>query len=145
MKQLLLSMALALAAQGTYAQEKPLTLREHMRAMGYILDEVFSRANESKNYAEAAERTRQLRTHLVQSISLYPQKFSTLRELEKNAAVLEYHQLMARVIYLSASLEQTFAAGDEFHFVSGSRQDDIRNLLHEINVLIGKAHRKFRD
>lgn len=121
------------------------SLRDHMRAMGYLLDDINSRADQIPDYHTAAAKTRELRDHLIQSLPMDPAKFANLNEREKNAARLEYHQLFARVIYLSATLEKTFDSADDFQAQSGSRRDDVRNLLHEINVLVGKAHGRFRD
>lgn len=143
-KTLFVSILIACSSASAWA-ENPLTLKEHMRAMGYILDEVFSRADQSATYKEAAAKTRELRQHLIQSIALQPTKISSMREAQRNAAMIDYHQLMARVIYLSATLEHTFSAGDDFQATSNSRENDIRNLLHEINVIVGQAHRKYRD
>ena len=129
----------------TALSEQPATLRDHMRAMGYLLDEVFALSKETGSLVTAADKTRELRGHLVQSIAIFPGKFSAMRETERNSAAIEYHQLFARVIYLSATLERTLLAGQDFPFESGSKNEDVRNLLYEINVLVGQAHRKFRD
>jgi len=145
MKILALAFVLAFAAMPVKSEQPQLSLREHMRAMGYQLDEIFARSQEPLKYSEAAVKTRELRGQLVKAIALIPSKFETLREREKNAAIAEYHQFTARVIYLSATLEQTFLLPDDLQTASGSREKDIRNLLHEINVVVGKAHSKFRD
>ena len=134
----------ALAALPAAAQTAP-TLRDRMRAMGYLLDDINSKADQVPDYHAAAAKTRELREHLIQSLPIDPGKFGNLNEREKNAARLEYHQLLARVIYLSATLEKTLDAADDFQTQSGSRRNDVRNLLHEINVLVGKAHGRFRD
>ena len=133
-----------LLASPTFA-EPPQTLGQHMRAMGYLLDEVFARSEKSVEYLEAADKVRELRDHLVDSIALRPAKFAQMNEAQRNAALIEYHQLMARVIYLTATLEHTLTVGNDLEAESGSRKKDIINLLHEINVLAGKAHRMFRD
>ncbi|MGE0528079.1 MAG: hypothetical protein AB7G93_21525 [Bdellovibrionales bacterium] len=144
MKHVFLFLLVSFAALPALAEQQ-LPLRDHMRAMGYLMDEIYSRAKEPITYKEAAQKTRELRGHLVESIALIPTKLITMREQARNSDLIEYHQLMARVIYLSATLEHTLSAGDDFHAQSATRQDDVRNLLHEINVLVGKAHRQFRD
>ncbi len=143
MKQLLIALLLTVASTNAVAQTS--SLREHMRAMGYMLDEINSRSSEPQNFSEAAAKTRQLRHALIQSLALDPPKFAAMNEKEQNAARVEYHQLLARVVHLSATLEKTLDADSDSQTQSGTRLADVRNLLHEINVLVGKAHRKFRD
>lgn len=144
MKFILSVFIASLTALPAMAQTAP-TLREKMRAMGYLLDDINSRADQVPDYHAAAAKTRELRDYLIQSLPMDPGKFASLNERERNAARVEYHQLLARVIYLSATLEKTFDSADDFQTQSGSRRDDVRNLLHEINVLVGKAHGRFRD
>lgn len=138
-------MALSLLLVTSSIHADPPTLKDHMRAMGYIIDEINARSTEPKSFKEAASKTRELRSHLVQAIALEPGKFATFKENELNAARREYHQALARVIYLSASLERVLETETDFETQSGSRVADIRNILHEMNVLVGKAHAKFRD
>lgn len=143
MKQLLI--ALLISFGSTNAMAETTSLREHMRAMGYMLDEINSRSSEPPQFSQAAAKTRELRRALILSLALDPPKFATLNDKEQNFARVEYHQLLARVVYLSATLEKTLDADSDNQTQSGTRLADVRNLLHEINVLVGKAHRKFRD
>ncbi|NJL24930.1 MAG: hypothetical protein HC902_06985 [Calothrix sp. SM1_5_4] len=91
MKNLLLAVIVSLAGPMGWADPEP-SLRDHMRAMGYLMDEIFSRAKETKNYQEAAQKARDVRAHLVKAIALEPDKFRGMRETEKNAARIEYHK-----------------------------------------------------
>jgi len=140
-KLLLFGLILLSAAKAT---GESVRLQDHMRSMGRLLDEINARANEPINFSEAAAKSRELRRELVLSISIDPNKFLSMSEKEQRDARIEYHKLMARVIYLSATLEKTLEAEDDFGTQSGTRIEDVRNLLHEINVLVGKAHQKFR-
>ena len=143
MKKILIAVLLALGSTNAIAQTT--SLRELMRSMGYMLDEINSRSSEPQNFSEAAIKTRELRRALILSLALDPPKFTTMNERDQNSARVEYHQLLARVIHLSATLEKTLDADSDSQTLSGTRLADVRNLLHEINVLVGKAHRRFRD
>lgn len=120
-------------------------LSDHMRAMSYLMDDIFTRTGDSRDYPEGGRKTRELRQHLIQALALTPRKLANLSEGDKNAKMIEFHQLMARVIYLSASLERAFDAVDGYEPESRSRKDDIKNLLHEINAVSGQAHKHFQD
>jgi hypothetical protein len=140
-----LLIALVLTSGSTNAIAQTTSLREHMRAMGYLLDEINSRSSEPLKFSEAAAKTRELRRGMIQSLAFDPPKFATMNERTANAARLEYHQFLARVIYLSATLERVMDADSDSQTQSGTRLGDIRNILHEINVQVGRAHGKFRD
>jgi hypothetical protein len=115
-----------------------------MRSMSYLMDEIFTKTEDAKDFPEGGRLTRDLRHHLIQSLALTPGKLANQSETEKNMGMIEFHQLLSRVIYLSASLERAFSA-EEYEPESSSRQEDIKNLLHEINVISGRAHRLFRE
>ncbi len=119
------------------------TLREHMTAMGYILDAVWVASAEQKTYATAADKTAELRDHLTKAIAILPSSIENLNPNQRRAAVIEYHQLMARTIHLSGTLEQTLLNPD-IDPISGSRQRDVQNLLREISVVVGRGHGRFR-
>lgn len=124
-------------------QAAELTLREHMAAMVYILDSIWLSTTDAANYPKAADKTAEMREHLTQAIGLKPGKLQSLNPTQRRQAVIEYHQLMAQIIHLSATLERTLAAPD-LDPVSGSRQRDVQNLLREISVVIARGHEKFR-
>jgi hypothetical protein len=144
MKQILIALALILASPVGIALEQSADLREHMLAMGYLLDEIFARSDNPNDYKDAADKTRELRTHLTYAIAKIPITIERLPENQKDQAMIEYHQYLARAIYLTATLEQTLRGGEHAHIESGSVEEDIKNLLHEINVVVGEAHGKFR-
>lgn len=144
MKWIAALLCLQLASPSAYGQTE-MTLREHMYAMGYLIDEVFALSDQPENYVTVAEKTRELRGHLTKSVALLPENFTSLSDIERNSSTVEYHQMMARAIYLTASLEETLLASEHAQFQSGSKKEDVQNLLYEINVLIGKAHGRFRD
>lgn len=135
--------AAALLSLSLSAHASPMTLKEHMAAMGYILDAIWVSANEPRTYPEAADRTAELREHLVQAIAITPNGIAAMEPKQKRAAVIDYHQLMARTIHLTASLEQAFSSAGPDP-VSGSRQQDIQNLLREISVVVGRGHGRYR-
>ncbi len=145
MKSLLLAFFTLVSVSSHAQTEAPeLSLREHMQAMAMLLDEVFARSNSNEDFAEAAVKVRELRSHLVRAIAQEPGKAMSLTDPERFAMMAEFHQYLSRVIYLSCSLEQALVGGDTYFPESGSRQDDIRNILHDISVVVGKAHQKFR-
>jgi hypothetical protein len=123
--------------------DTPLSLRQHMAAMGYILDEVWVKTANPSEYLYAADKVREMRGHLVASIDLFPSKFSTLNPFERRLAEIEYHHFMARVIYLSSTLESTLLKPN-MQPVGPSRESDIKQLLGEISTAVGRAHGKFR-
>ena len=95
-------------------------------------------------YPWAAGRVRTLRAEAIKTIALTPEKVNSFNELERRREMLVFHQTMARLIYLSASLEDAFTAGDEYESVSASRAMDIENLFHEMENLMNFAHSRFR-
>lgn len=135
--------AAALFSMSMAAQAAPKTLKEHMTAMGYILDSVWVAANDPQTYSVAADKSAELREHLTQAIALTPHSISTMEPRQRRAAIIDYHQLMARTIHLAASLEQAFNSSGPDP-VSGSRQQDIQNLLREISVVVGRGHGRYR-
>jgi hypothetical protein len=122
---------------------EPLTLRQHMTAMGYLLDEVWVSVGTPPDYTKAADKVNELRGHLVQVIGLLPPKIEIMQPTEKRLATIEFHQFAARVIYLTATLENTLLKPD-LSPISQSRDRDIANVLHEISSAVGSAHGKFR-
>lgn len=137
-----LSIAILLSGWGVGAAE--LSLREHMQAMGYLLDAIWVDSADVKTYPQAADKTAELRDHLTKVISLVPGKIQGMQIKQKRAALIDFHQLVARTIYLSATLEQTLSQPD-LDPVSGSRERDVQNLLKEISVVVGRGHGRYRD
>ncbi len=120
-------------------------LINHMRTMGFIMDEIFARSSEPNDYPLAAQKTRELRQQLIEAAAHTPKKFSSLPEKQRNSATVEYHQMMARVIYLLAGLEKSLSEESQALPEGSYVGEKIRNQLHELSVLIGKAHKKFRE
>ncbi len=135
--------AAILLSMSISAPAAPPTLKEHMAAMGYILDSIWVAANDQQTYQTAADKTAELREHLTQAIALTPNSIATMEPRQRRTAVIDYHQLMARTIHLTASLEQAFSQSGPDP-VSGSRQQDIQNLLREISVVVGRGHGRYR-
>ena len=121
-----------------------MNLRERMVAMSYLLDAIWVDASTPDTYPQAAKKVAELREHLVHSIALLPNRIHAMEPRYRAAAVVEYHQLMARTIHLTASLEQALVKAD-FDPVSGSRVHDVHNYLREISIVVGKGHGRFRD
>ncbi len=143
MKFFILSFAALTIYSSVGQAEEPLTLRQHMTAMGYILDEVWVKSAKPEDYLEAADKVRDLRAHLVQAISLVPGKFASLSPTQQRIGIIEYHQFAARVIFLSGTLE-TALLGRNVDPIGPTREQAIQNLLREISVIVGQAHGKFR-
>ncbi len=143
MKFFILSFAALTFFSSVGQAEEPLTLRQRMTAMGYILDEVWVHSAKSEDYLLAADKVRDLRAHLVQAIGLLPGKFAGLTPAQQRIGTIEYHQLAARVIFLSGTLELAFM-GRDFDPIGPTRELAIQNLLREISVIVGQAHGKFR-
>jgi hypothetical protein len=131
-----------MASTATGHGETQTTLRGHMAAMSYILDEVWAKAADPKDYPLAADKVRELRGHLAASIGYKPPKLETLPTTERRLAEIEYHQISARVIFLLGTLEQTLLK--ETVTQGPSRETAIRQLLSEISTAIGRGHGKFR-
>jgi len=131
----------ALSAQAESCGE--LTLKEHMNAMGFLLDDIYSQADK-RQYEAAANNARELRGHLVKAIGMMPPKVSAIADpAQRDAAMNEFHKLLSRAIYLSASLEEVLWSGDA-HTESGDRDKDFKNLLYELSVVAGEGHKRFR-
>ncbi|MGE4132548.1 MAG: hypothetical protein AB7F86_12970 [Bdellovibrionales bacterium] len=128
----------------TRAQEVPSTLKNHMYQMGYLMDEIWVKATDPTKHVEAAEKVSELRGHLTKAIGLMPPKVQAMtNKVDQRLAMIEYHQLLSRVIYLSASLENTLLRPN-LEPTSQSKEKDIQNLLKEISVIVGRGHAKFR-
>ncbi len=135
----------AFASMGVLAKAEPLNeLAAHMRAMSSNLEITKVKSSETTTWSEAAAGSRELRTHVIGALGLVPEVIKSMTEVDQRRAMLEYHQLMARLIYMSASLEDAFTAGQEYQSISVSREMDIQNLFHEIDKLMSYAHDRYR-
>ncbi len=144
MKSILLTFALICSplAFGEGAGE-PETVRSHMTRMGVLLDEIWSLSATPDLYPQAADKVSELRGHLVKVISLLPPKVEAMEPKQRRLATIEFHQFVARVIFLTSSLENallgvgTPTSGQSF-------ERDVENLMREISTAVGNAHIKFR-
>lgn len=144
MKSILLSFAL-LCAPLAFAEGagEPETVRSHMTKMGVLLDEIWSLSATPDLYPQAADKVSELRGHLIKVIALLPPKVEAMEPKQRRLSTIEYHQFVARVIFLSSSLENallgvgTPTSGESF-------ERDVQNLMREISTAVGNAHIKFR-
>lgn len=136
----LLAVLLCLSSMPVWAEP---TLRDHMYALGYIMDEIWVKAANSADYPAAADKVKEMRGHLVKAIALVPNKITTLPPAQQRLATIEFQQYMARVIFLGGTLEETFLRSD-IQPVGLNREQDIKNLLSEISTAVARAHAKFR-
>ena len=142
MKTLILSLALLVLPMAGSADEGR-ELRDHMGKLGLLWDDVWVKANSQKTWDQAADRVAEMRAELIQAIRHLPFKIVVMPEKERRMAEIDFHQHMARAIYLLSSLEQTLISPD-VQPQSQSREQDVKNLLHEVSVVVGRAHAKFR-
>lgn len=141
--KLIIYFLLSCLAPGSGAVQSGISLGEHLAVAENLLDDIRDKAELEESYPEAAALTRHLRSHLVDSIGLTPEKFLTQPERSRHRAMVGYHQIMARAIYLTASLERALNGGQEFWPESASRNDDIRNLMGEVEKIVQEACLRF--
>lgn len=142
MKSLLFAFALLALANPAHAQDSAFSDRMHK--IYFNFRQAKAESHSETLYPWAASRVRTLRSEAIKTIALTPKKINSYKELERRREMLVFHQTMARLIYLSASLEDAFTAGDDYVSESISREMDIKNLFHEIENLMDFAHSRFR-
>ena len=142
MKNIFLLILILLASSFAKA-EKLQSLAEHMRSIESQMVEIQGFVGEYPDYPLASVATRSLRGHLVLSVSLVPAKLMEVGVVERNFGLIEFHQLMARIIYLAGTLESALS-DPNYESESISRENDVQNILREISKLMTVAHDKFR-
>lgn len=142
MKSLLIIAALFAFHAPAQAQESGFS--DQMHQIYFNFRQAKAESHSETFYPWAAGRVRILRAAAINAIALTPEKVKSYKELERRREMLVFHQTMARLIYMSASLEDAFTAGDEYEATSVSREMDIENLFFEIEKLMNDAHARFR-
>ncbi len=139
-----IALAFVLLSSGAGAEEDSRSLAETMRAMAAEFESARSYSANEETYSRAADHSRRLRAHVISAVSKTPRSLELRERDEKLRGLLEYHQLMSRLIYMSASLEDAFTSGEDYSSISVSREMDIESLFHEIAKLMKAAHERFR-
>lgn len=118
-------------------------LADHMRDMSYILTSAKEKSASTENYGEASDLMRAMRGHAIAATALTPSAVGNLEEKVRNQEMIAYHQTMARLIYMTAAIENALA-NEDYEFESYSRAHDIENLFLELDKLMSYAHDRFR-
>ena len=142
MKSFVFGLALFMSPLAFAQSSDGATIKAHMGQMGILLDEIWSLSANKADFPAAADKTSELRGHLIQVIGLLPPKVAAMEASERRLRTIEFQQFAARVIYLTANLENAFlGAGTP---TSETFDKDVENLLREISTAVGRAHGKFR-
>jgi hypothetical protein len=141
MKTLIAFTLISLLSPAAYATEE--TLKDHMREMSILMETAKTQAANPQTYEDAAESMRRMRIHIIAATALVPPKLLSLEGKTRNLEVLAFHQIMSRLIYMSAAIENALS-NDDYVTESYSRERDIENLFYEMAKLMSYAHERFR-
>lgn len=130
-----------------YLQDN-ITIRDHMLMMDRERDAFFTDLNDPKvSQEKTLSHLKNLRIHFHSLFSKVPNLIKDLKQQDKAAytqARLSYQSQMLIALNWTIEMEKTILRTVNSDQEKERREMDIRNLSHQLNLIVGKGHSKFR-
>lgn len=118
-------------------------IRDHMRQMYDLKDQIFSKLAEEDLIA-TADILSNLRVHLHSVMPKEPNKIKSLPEEKKRELMMRYQKYIAQVIIITLDLEETVLQQPLNDMERSMKEDKIRDLVTNMMKVISLGHAQFR-